>query len=432
MQASDMIDAVRGNTRKYEQGLRKAQERLSASGEHSLRLQHAISAALGKIAAIHLAGNTRLDADIQRQLELRRDEEESLRNQLANVEEQIAKTICALKSSDEDIRVTRAALLAQLRQNADYLQLEARHAAAVTELANAQARYEEIRAECEGKLAQFEENRLYTYLRSVGYGEDTYRRSTIFRAMDRWIANLCNFATNRPNERLLRAMRQSNEESHTCLATAVGNLSAQIDSLTKAAEERSPLPKLNANRTFNTKLLSADKQRANAIHEDLAKFAEKTDARYVRAKELLAGRLQESSLDNLMSMARQTANPDDDAIVDEIARLRAELAAVRDEYRICKEEHTRAQDDYDRAKELERSLRTKRYVNDDYQYDRSLNLDSLLTGFMAGNLSATQVTRTVESSQVEVPRYSPPVSSGWGGGSGVSNSSDSFSTSDSF
>ena len=439
MQASDMIDTVRGNTRKYEQGLRKAEERLSASGEQSLRLQHAITAALGKIAALHLDGNVSLDADIRRQLELRRDEEASLRDQLAGVEEQIANTIREVQASDKAVRSAVAALQAKLRQSPDYVQLESRHAAAVTELSAAQGKYDEIRAECDGKLAKYEESRLYTYLRSVGYGEATYHRTGIFRAMDGWIADLCSFATNRPNERLLQAMRQSNEESHANLSAAVANLSDQIDTLNKAAEAKSPLPKLKGEQTVHTKLLAANKQRANAIHEDLEKFAAKTDARYIRTKEMLAGRLQESSLDHLMARIRETANPEDDAIVDEVIRLRAELAKARDEYRICKEEHTLAQEDYERAKGLERSLRTRRYVNDDYEYDRSLNLDSLLAGYMAGRIDSRQVTRTVESSQVEVPRYSAPVSpsGGWGGfgdsgGSSLSPSSDSFSTTDSF
>ena len=206
--------------------------------------------------------------------------------------------------------------------------------------------------------------------------------------------------------------------------------------------------KLDADLERQTKGVEVLKGRANQIHQLMARYAEKMDERYLKARNLVLERMKRETPEELLLRANKTPDEADDAMVIEVGNLLNELKDVQKEEGQLTRQRSTAFAEYERAKSMERELRDSRYTSDRYEYPASFDINALMAGYMLGDLNKGAVLREVQQARTERPQESPVTgssgssgggfsfsdssSSSWSSSSSSSSSSSEFSTSDSF
>lgn len=436
MRASSMINSVQQNTRDYELKLREVERKLSQASEEELRIEREIAKQLTAIAALQLDHNLAFEHDAERQLTLRREEEQSMRDQLAVVEKSIATSLADADTARKAIEVSEIRVRQILSSDAKYASAAEQYAAVLKAHQEAEQNEQEIADECKRKLAPFDGDDLYRYLTECGFGTEAYDRAAAIRYLDRWIARLSNFDSNRKNELTLLGMREEIAKASAQRQDKLTFLKGEVDALRNAAVMSAGQNTLIARLEELEAQIAREKKRANEIHARLAEYVEKRDSRYGRARDIVAEALKAQSAEDLLARAEKTPDIADDAMAKNVIRLRESLKQHRDRYSSLHTEKVQADRAYQKAKDLERRLKDRSYTSSDYTYGSGLDLDGLIVGYMLGRVSADSAVDEVRQHrrEIEQPTWSSSSSgsSGSSGGFNWASSSDSiFSTSDS-
>lgn len=439
MRASSMFEQVSKNTRAQEVALRSAEAALSAANNENLRLKHDVLSSLRQIAVLQIEQDAPADAEVRRQLTLRGEEEQGLRTELGKLESSIEHQLKTLSQVNHDIGTTQQAIHESLLVDPEYVRVT--NELTALHQGNVQENFEEVEAECKLKLQGFEQS-IYRYLTNAAFGTEGYARTGLIRALDSWLAKGCNFFTNRQNELMLLALQRENFAAFLDWQAREKRLIGQIDAKRNETAQAPRLRDLARQRDKLDTDIQGAKKRANGMHDMLATYVDKTDGYYVKACDLLTAKLNMESIDGLLERVKSTPSPADDEALQTIVATKERIRVNEAKIDTLYDEKKAAQEDYDRAKKLERTLRTSNYTDDRYEYDSGLDLGSLITGYMAGRISQQSAINTVSNSrrEVEVPpvfRSSGSSSSSnsdsdWGFSSTGSSGGDSFSTSDSF
>jgi len=423
MNSSSLIASLGENSRRYESELRQLQLELSNAHEQELRLQHSISGTFGQIASYQLAGGAQVSSEVQRLLDQRGQAEAELRDRLAVAEASVAKHLRTVSSISEEIESIVAGVDRQLAQDPLYQQHAATLAEAVALCNGAAGSYKELRDECRTKLQAFQSDPLYLYLKGRGFGTERYPRQTFWRELDRWIARLCNFSQNSESEQTLLAIQEANEGACWQHDANRAIQEAELSRLYQEALSGTLVSVLQARLTTERQTVEAGKAQANAVHERLDLYATKGDEHFAKASELLSRQLAEMSDPTLEQLAGQTTTAQDDELVRQVCDWRAELDELQRRVPFLNTRYKEAERDYGRAKQLERDLLSGGHIASGHSYSEGMKLDALLSGFMQGALSLSQVEKEVDSHR----RSTTVVSHSWS----ISTSSSDDSSSDS-
>lgn len=429
--SSFMLGSVHDNARGYEQKLRTIEHRLSEAATQELRLEQQIAVKLSEVAGLQLDQIHGLEQEARYVLQLRDDEENALRGQLAKVEKSISELLEKIDAHQADIRKARKQAADSLAKHAEFNQTLARYEEEKEGQGTTDSRTHELQEECVRKLAGYRQDARYAYLVAANYGTDAYKRSGIARYLDSWIARLCNYHANRRNELTLLAMREELARAEGLDQQHLQTLKDKLAAITAATEASVGLDVLNAELARLKEDVKTEKQRAKEIHAQLVSYADKSDARYRQARSIVAVSLQSHSAEELMERVRQTPGLADDALAKEAIELQSALKQQRNRIAGLESERNAAETAYQRAKELERTLRQPVFSGGRYTYGSGLNLGSLLLGYMAGQLTLDQAAHEIAQYRQEVEEDYPynHLSSDWGHASDDSLSSV-FSTSD--
>ncbi|WP_097302456.1 coiled-coil domain-containing protein [Pseudomonas chlororaphis] len=435
MTPSSLISSLGENSRRYEHELRELQLELSSAHEQELRLQHSISSAFQQIANCHLTGGAQLTSEVLGLLEQRSLTEKELRDQLAVAEASVGRHLQAAKQIAEEIEAIVQGLDRQLEADPQYQQQTAALAEAVALCDGAAASYKELREECRSKLEAFQRDQLYLYLKECGFGTERYSRGTLLSELDRWIARLCNFAQNSAAEQTLLAMQEANEGARWQHEANRGVQEANLAQRYQALLAGTDTSVLQARLEKRNRAVELGKAQANAIHEQLDRYANRRDEHFTQAFELLSRQLAQMSLPALEQLAGQTTTPQDDELVQKVREGRGELEELQRRVSLLDLKYKEAELDYQRAKQLERDLLSGDKISVGSTYSEGMNLEALLLGFMKGTLSLSQVENEVNSHRqattVVSGSWSISSTTSWSnsstGVSGKSSSSGSFS-----
>ena len=350
----------------------------------------------------------------------------------------------AVAAAEQALDASEAKLQSKLAKSEAY-----RDQAAATEEA---AR---IADEAERKTALSEEDRvekgkpyeadpLFMYLWNRGFGTSDYRSWGIIKALDQWVARLCDYQGAQPNYTMLleiperlrahtdRVVEKAREAIDALAATEQqARDSDGVTALETALQnERDILAKLGEGLEQTTQALAAQEL-------ELGRFDRGEDEYAVQAFEVVAQELRRDSLRRLQHEALLTPDPRDDQIVSRIEDLEARIDEA-DEDVAMRQQSLRVL--ADRRAELEKvrkDFREQRYHTNDFKFNDYGALQALLEGLLSGAVTGSQYWRELHRNAA---RRRPPrtnldfgsrrygrTSTSWGGG-GSSRSSGGFST----
>lgn len=429
MRMNDLYGQFAQASRRYEIPMRNAEDAITKAQREELKLSQEIATCLQKIASVQIDENPALDADLRRQIQLRGEEERTLRQDLARTEAEIEHLSARTNALAGQMENLERSLAVSLEADPIHAQILKDLTTARDEQAQLEVQYREIRDEVDRKEPAFKDNELMTYLVRVGYGTNAYGRRGLVRYLDRWIAGLCNFDANRPSQTMLADLRAANEGRRAGSTSVIPDLNRRLQLRRQELEEELGLPALRADLTDIRADVATQKDRANTLQDGLAAYRAKKDTRYRQATEALAAILNNESPDELVARVRQTPSGEDDGSLSVLFEHQHELDAVRVRIPQLKAEYERTRAQYQRAKELEREVRGSGVVTKDHDY-RDVDVDALVTGYVLGSLSQIRVLDELEEHKVRIPRVQyDDTSSSWGGSSGSSYSSGSSTSS---
>ncbi|CAI8789713.1 MULTISPECIES: hypothetical protein [Pseudomonas] len=436
MTPSTLTSTVAQNARSSEALLRSAEQMLSALSDQEARLEQDILTRLSNIVTLKLEHRPALDQDTLLQLQARQEAEVQLRAELAQVESDIAASLTSQHTVRERIESIERQVKEQLALEPAWCELEEQLLAAQEANREAITGYAEIRQECVDKLPSYSANPIYYHLLKRDYGTDQYRYNFLHRWLDNKLAKRVNYQGNRSNELILRAMQTRNEEQQGERLALIATRQAAVDQHLAQARTAAGMDPLTCEDTTLNKHIAAAKARANEQHQQLAAFAGKQDPHYLRIRQNITERLQAQTIEQLLVEVQKTPDSNDDKIAAQLKELYPRLQDVQARLPDLRDQHDRALRDYERAKELERALRTDYYRDSDYSYNTSLSFDRLLADYMTRDLSLHALETLLQSGRRLVPRSSSSSgssSSSWSssGSSSSSSSSSGFSSSSS-
>lgn len=432
MKAKSIIDAAEKNERTYALRMRDARNTLASLSDRKSLLQRDVIGQLGVIADAQLDSNLPgLSGEFGRLIDERMRKREEKTASLNRIESVIPALIAEQSSTASGLEEAQRRVRDQLGHDPKVPEFTREHAAIGLKLSDA----DEIRVECDTKLAAFVESSRYMYLRRAGFGTPEYQRNSLVRALDSWIARQCNFKQNRESEQMLGAMKIECESAMYRLADQKISIESKLNGLREDAERDYNVASLRAAAESAASLLAAKKAEAKELVKELSLFASNEDGYYIGVRKALVDALGGKKIEDLAKIAVSTSTERDDFAVEKISQLMAELRNVDSAMAAARESLNVATGEHDRAKSLEREVRRSVKTGSSYRYDSGLDMGSLLTGYMMGSIDLGDVARGIDEHVTKIPdepSYYDSGSSSYGGGSSGWGSSDSFSSSSSF
>lgn len=397
MKTHELLDQLGRDARNYEVPLRDIEARLASVATQEAELEARIVENLARFGRMQMEHGADIGQEATTVLRLRAAEEREQRADLKVIEKEIEGLLAEQQEANRAIDLAAARLR-------DYLYGEEHYVAALKTRNSVRAARDWLREhgddlnqECARKLPAYERDPLYVYLLKRQYGEPAYRGSGLARALDHWIAKLCNYQANRVSQLALIGIREELARQQVTQAEQLSHSEAVIANLSSEAEGRAGMHTARERLRRVEERIQNAKQRASALNEQLARYADCTDPRYLRARELVARRLGEQSIDTLFEKARATASLADDELVIQLSELYEQRLRLQDERRELSSRRTEIADKYQKVKELEREVRGQQQRSGDGgqgSYD-GLDWGKLFMGYMSGAVNQREIEKSL-------------------------------------
>ncbi len=264
----------------------------------------------------------------------------------------------------------------------------------------------DLASEASAKLPHYEKSRLFRYLIACGYGTPAYKAGGWTRSIDTWVAGLIDFANARNGYDFLKKTPPLVAEEVPRRREQFSGLMQQVEAIQKGEADRLGLTDvmkegdaLGTERDRLVAEIEALHAQAQATQKTLAELDENQNPFYAEAVEKLRAFLGETRVAILEQRARLTPEPDDDALVRDLARLAEDSESLRRQM----DELARQRASLDRKQEgLDLLVRRYRQANFDSQrsfFEDGFDLGRGLDAFDNGQLDADRLWRSIQASQ---------------------------------
>lgn len=299
-----------------------------------------------------------------------------------------------------------------LKQNADFQERSKLALHAEEQLHRNEQRVADMQKEAAEKLPRYEESRLFRYLLDRHYGTPEYQAKGLILELDRWVARLIRFNEARFGYDFLKKTPELVASEVARRRTQFNELMEQVEAIEHAESEKAGLKavlhegeELGDRRDALVQDLETRRQNAQGLKDELAGLAQQQNAFYGEALARFGKFLGETRTALLEQRARQSPEPDDDAIVAQIAALDRQLDELKPRLSALADRHRAGE----RVREgLDRIVRRYRQSNFDSRrsyFDGSFDPRQGLDAFRSGRIDAENFWGALRSSQRFRPHW---------------------------
>ena len=255
-----------------------------------------------------------------------------------------------------------------LKQSPEYASLTGAAEEARAMTVRAAQKLEIARADREEKGKPYREDALFSYLWERKFRSPDYKAPPLIRMLDGWVASLCKY-----DQAFLNYQRL------TELPERIAEHAAYMARLADEAEAKLVEAEALAMAEAGTEVLKAEADRLKAAMEACDGEIEAAEARHlemaerhdaalrqeagpaVETRRLLEAELRKASFPDLRVLAAETADLDDDRIVDRLVRLRTEEMSLELETGRMTARPAALRDELGRAEALRRQFKQARF-----------------------------------------------------------------------
>jgi hypothetical protein len=278
----------------------------------------------------------------------------------------------------------------------------------------------------------YEADPLFSYLWTRGFGTPAYVGAGLSRALDRWVARVANFEPARRDYWLLTELPGRFDDHAKRMRSKADDDLAAVQALERAAAEAAQVPQREEALEKAAEALAAVDEKVDeheaaldALIEKRAAFAAGDDELSRRANEVVRDALRGETMRSLRERATATPTPDDDAAVDQLTVVRADLPRIAEETKRLRALHEAQRDRTAKLEEIRKRFKESRYDAVSSEFVNGALIAVLLTQLLAGALGVGDIWDALKKQQRHKQLADPRFGSGkfprgggggWGGG----------------
>lgn len=241
------------------------------------------------------------------------------------------ETAEALSKAVQEQEETAESILSELAQTEAYQALEGalREASAVTDRAT--HKLELAEADRSEKSDPYEGDPLFSYLWERRFRTPDYKGNGLTKMLDGWVARLCGYDKAHLTYARLTELPERLAEHVAHVEALEGEAEASLKALESKALKEGGLEAMEAEATALRDAIRKLDQKIEAAEEahlvrseDHTKALQAETGPAEQARQVLAGALRQMSFPDLRVLVAQTVELEDDEIVDDLVKLRAE------------------------------------------------------------------------------------------------------------
>lgn len=280
----------------------------------------------------------------------------------------------------------------------------------------------------------YEADPLFAYLWTRGFGTPAYVGVGLSRALDRWVARVAKFEPLRRDYWMLTELPARFDEHATRMRLKSDADLAAVQAIEHAAAEAAGVPQREEELAKAAEALAAidakiEEHEAviDALIEKRAAFASGDDDLSRRCNEILRDALRGETMRALRERASATPTPDDDAAVDQLTEVRANLPRVEEDAKRYRALHETQRERAAKLDEIRKRFKESRYDAVSSEFVNGALIATLLTQLLGGALGVGDTWDGLKKQHRKRPMHSDPrFGSGrfprggnpWGGGWG--------------
>lgn len=439
---SKFIKSIDEHLRIYEKTSTQDELKLDTEKSFKTKTQSKIAIKMAELGQIQSKSKDSLPLDIQSMIDARDESLKTFENALSKTELTISGLYAEVDQKKTQLEALAKSVDAALKNNEEYVKLAEKKESIETEIAEKSMMESQLSNEFEGKLLAYENSNVYQYLKAQKEGGRSNKVSKYFHDM---ISSWTDFEKNYINEHLLKDALIAIEKVKSERKDALVELNASIKKLKLTFIKALKFDDLSAEIISMEKNIDHEKSKANICRNNIRLITENRDDAYADITNKITKSLKLKTISELEEMAKKTITEQDDAIVSEIKVLFNQLRDSETKIYELERIFSNSNKAFLKAQEFKKKM--KSISSDDYEFKKSLDINNVMSQYMADDISLKEATSYVMSKREEVSRddnsyfdnsYSSSRSSGSSSSPsftyfdlGGSSSSDSYSSSDS-
>lgn len=299
----------------------------------------------------------------------------------------------------------QATVGSELSGNQNYLQLRVLRDQAQKRVVQNKSRYETFKKESEEKLVAYNHDRLFRYLADRNFESRKERLNPLVRRLDQWVADIVNYKNSKKNYDFLLSIPKKMEEEVTKQERELGGIVIDITSTEQEVAKKHGLDKILAK---GSKLLETRKALLEEIQKEDTVFNKYTQERtdldnnkgdyHKKALKELKNFLKGDSIKDLKELALSTETKEDDNLVSRIEDIDKSIRELKDKAKELQKQQVDVVGKLKGLKEIEDHYKRHDYNSSRSRFNDSLDVNTLLTGYMLGSFNADHINRQMESS----------------------------------
>ncbi|WNJ81479.1 hypothetical protein RJE46_09705 [Cedecea neteri] len=452
MEAYKLARTLAQNTASQRLQLSSVEASVADLRGQQLSLQQQIASLYQKMATLLLQESSSVDVDeqnIQVLLQQLNKEIDLTRQQLTAEEQRFQQHQRALVTLDEQVDQQEAEREKQLAADPLAEQARTEKESFTAELEKQTALHAELDVEVAQKTAVYDQQKLFSYLLSKGYGTEKYRAWRLRRNLDSWIAGLCRFNENVANYHMLFALQTASETKLQTLRQLAAARDEHFKGFVSRVEKNVGLPELYQRLEALEANLTVSQQKVSQLQLKIQEYANGEGESFQRIMRRLSEQMSRLPQQKLSELVARTASPDDDIMLERIRTLIPQETSLVGRIAAAQTDQESARNDLGRAESLESAFHQHGFNDPDLEFKWGL-LDSeekQIKRYMNGEQSLKDIMAKISAASRKRPKpavtssYSsarrPASSSMWtsssssGRGSSTSSSGRGFSSSSS-
>ena len=270
----------------------------------------------------------------------------------------------------------------------------------------------DIEKDAAEKLPNYEKSRLFLYLYDRKFGTLEYKGGEWTRAIDGWVAKMIDYNNAKNGYEYLKKTPKLVGEEVAKRRDQFNALMQQVETIQRAEADKAGLTEvlregdaLGDERDRLVQVIEQLRKQAEDFQKGLAQLATTQNQFYKEAIERFRGFLGETKLALLQKRAKETPEPDDDAVVADLASLETEIQNVQPKLAEIDERRQTAE----RLQQgLDLVVRRYRKANFDSQrsfFPQNFHVRMLADRFRSGRLDADTFWDEIRSAQQFRPHW---------------------------
>jgi chromosome segregation ATPase len=239
----------------------------------------------------------------------------------------------------------------------------------------------------------YEADPLFAYLWARRYGTSQYRAFGFPRLLDRWVARVVDYEPLRRNYWMLSELPARFEEHAQRMRERADDDVAAVRAVELEAAKAAGVPEREAELAKAEHALAAIDEAIKQCEAEMAalvqkrgEFASGVDEHSRRCTELLAETFRREKMKTLRERATLTQSPEDDAAIDQLAAIRAELPRLEEEVARLSALHDTQRDRTAKLEEVRQRFKEHRYDAVTSEFVNGALIAALFSQLLAGTV----------------------------------------------